>query len=146
MTRSSTSRKRKRFIKKDNKKVGKIDPQRYVRWYELIDYFDGSKIVTMKSEQNLRAFALGTIRDILFVQVPVNASSESVRAMMETLRSQGIRAVAVGEDIKFMRFRMCSVEEERLLFSADTNNTGFVMTADQAVGKKDDKAQVQPES
>lgn len=114
--------KRKRKKKAAVKKVkrGYTHPDALMKdngWFELIDYFDPTRArkLTMKEDKKQRVFLLGALNETAIVQVPKGVSDESIRSLQTMLEDSGIKAIIMGDDVRWSRFRRCSPDEEEVL-------------------------------
>lgn len=106
------------------------EPWAAERWFEFVELFDPTKIVPISLKENLgqRMFLMGTLGDVVVVQVPSDSHAATVSHTLEALARRGIQAVAFSEDVRFVKLRACSAEEEALLTEADKDGDGLVQT------------------
>ena len=94
------------------------NPMKDNGWFELISYFkpDGIRNLTLKDDKGQRVFLLGALNETAIVQVPGDASMDSVVQLGKVLEDSGIKALIVREDeTHFCRLRRCSPDEEKVL-------------------------------
>jgi tRNA(Met) C34 N-acetyltransferase TmcA len=82
-------------------------------WYALEDYFDAHKIEAMPVKGS--GFMLGTLEDMVVVEVPEHFSPAAIQGIGDSLTSIGIKALVIREGIRFLRLRAVEDQERARL-------------------------------
>jgi len=102
-------------MKKRKPPKSRLGRKRGEYWYELVDYFDPDKIVRASPDD--RVFIMGKLNepDIVVVEVPDESSDEKIQQLGEWLSSQGVHALIVRANMRFLRMRRASDSQTRVL-------------------------------
>lgn len=92
----------------------KFNPWDNERWFKIEEYFSPDKAQRLEMEGG-KAFLRGKIRNFLILEVSRDVPASTMAAIKESLAKEGIRALIITDDIRFVKLRMCSPEEERQL-------------------------------
>jgi hypothetical protein len=112
---------------KEQKTLRKEEPWKAERWFEFTELFDMTKITPLAMKgMGERMFVMGVMEDTMIITVPEDSQPATVTNALEALARRGIRALAFTDNIRFVKLKMCSPEEEEMLTEADSDGDGLV--------------------
>lgn len=124
-----------------SKKANPVDEQRKHRfrfetphWFELMSACPPEAIERLQESESLplaflekyRVFVRGRLDKMFWIEVPSDMPSDQVQQLGETLANQGVDALIVSDQIRFVKLRMCAAEEEQVLDEYDTAQKGKI--------------------
>lgn len=114
-------------MSKASKAIKKQQAERFrfqtPHWFEMIDASAAQSIQRLENAPNLnlelldkhRVFVRGSLDKMFWIEVPAGMDALEVQKLGSKLAEQGVDALIVSDQIRFVRLRMCSAEEEELL-------------------------------
>lgn len=110
-------------------------------WFELVDASEGKNIQRLERSKSLdlaileeyRVFVRGRLDDLFWIEVPADMPHEHVQALGETLQAQNVNAMIMSDQIRFVKMRMCSPEEEEVLDEHDKEEKGKIVVPKRSV-------------